>query len=224
MISSRWQAWKIDAKVVTPADAAARELALAQFGLELGQDGEVARLRAEHRHAEFDHLKTGDRAEHFLYRGHHIGQSRTLLQRDPFVDRMDEQPAQIVESFGEELGDRVHVERRVTLRVAPGGQRDFLHLDLAARAPGDDARRAGTGEPLDRVERDPSRRLRVAALELLDAAAQRVAAHDLVAHPERVEHLQHQERDMRRLDDVAAGVEDDVRRSRHIRRRRAASG
>jgi phosphoserine aminotransferase len=48
---------------------------------------------------------------------------------------------------------------------------DLADLDLAARTPGNDARGAGAAQPLDRVVRDPAGGLRVAPLEVLDAAA-----------------------------------------------------
>jgi hypothetical protein len=51
LTSSRWQPWKIEGKVVTPAAANSR----AQFGLELQQDREMARLGADDRHVELDH-------------------------------------------------------------------------------------------------------------------------------------------------------------------------
>jgi len=47
---------------------------------------------------------------------------------------------------------------------------------------------------------------------LLNAAAGRGAAHHLIRHIKRVEHFQHEERDMRRLDHIAASVEDDIGR------------
>ena len=103
-------------------------------------------------------------------------------------------------------------------------QRELADLDLAARAPRDHARGARARQPLDRVESNPARGLRVALLELLDAAAGRDAAHHLVGHAERVEHLEHEQRDVRRLDDVAAGVEHDVRGSVAYSPARAAAG
>src|SRR6185436_5966108 len=54
------------------------------------------------------------------------------------------------------------------------------------------------------------RGLRVAFLEVLYAAAGSDAAHHLVSHADRVEHFEHEHQDVRRLDDVAAGIEHDI--------------
>jgi len=120
-------------------------------------------------------------------------------------------PPQLVETLGEEFRDRRQLERHRSERLLIRRQRYLAELDLATWTPGDDPRRAGTPQPLDRVVGDAPGCLRVAALELLDTAADGVAAHHLIGHAEPVEHIEHEQRDVRRLDHIAAGVEDDVR-------------
>ena len=131
------------------------EFALAQLGLELRQYREWLACVLTHRHVELDHFEPGDRAEYLFDRRHDAGQRRALLQRDPLVDRMDEQLPQIVEAFGEELGDRVHVERHRAERFAYAGiaTSPIWIWQLGHHAMTRDA--PGRRQPLDRVERRP---------------------------------------------------------------------
>ena len=83
-------------------------------------------------------------------------------------------------------------------------QRDLGDLNLTARAPGDDPRRARAAQPVDRVVRHTAGGLHVALLELLNAAAGGIAAHDFIGNVQCIQDLQHQQRDVRSLDHVAA--------------------
>src|SRR3546814_18831080 len=93
-----------------------------------------------------------------------------MLRRPPRSTRTDTlfPYTTLFRSLREELGDRAEVERRGAEGLRVGRQRHLADLNLAARAPGDDARRAGPPQPLDRAEADAAGDLRVALLEVLE--------------------------------------------------------
>ena len=135
------------------------------------------------------------------------------MQRDALVDPVLHQPGQLVGMVGEEDQERVQVEGpRAELRFI-ARQRDLADLQLAARAPREHGRGAGRGEAVDRGKADPRGVGEIAFAELVDAAALARPAHDLVIDAQQIEGVETQQRDVRRLQDVAAGVEDDVGRA-----------
>src|SRR6516165_8344846 len=111
----------------------------------------MACLGADHRHIELDHLEPGNGAEDLFDRSHDVRQCRASLQSDALGYRMYEERLQIVEPLGEELSDRVEIERHATERSPIGWQRDLADLDLAARAPCDNPGCARARQPLNRV-------------------------------------------------------------------------
>ena len=210
--------------MVTPASAAARNSRSRNSALNFGNTERWLAWVLTTGTSSSTTSSPGWRRKTCLDRRHDAGQRGALLQRDALRHRMHEERPQIVEPLGKELGDRVQIERHRAKRLSVGRQRHLADLDLAARAPRDDPRRARSRQPLDRVVADPAGGLGVALFELLDAAAGRGAAHDLIGDAERIQHFEHEQRDMRRLDHVAAGIEHDVRRLPGIRPRRATAG
>ena len=67
------------------------------------------------------------------------------------------------------------------------------------------------GELVERALGDAAGRGDIAGAHLHDAAAMRRPAHHLVGDAERVHDVERQERDVRRLEHVAAGIEDEIR-------------
>ena len=120
---------------------------------------------------------------------------------------------------GEKHQKRVQVERPRAKAGLIARQGHFADLHLAARAPRQHGRGPCRGEPVDRRIADPRGVVEIALAELVDAAALAGPAHDLVVDPEEIERIEAQERDVRGLQDVATGVEDDIGRALARRRR-----
>ena len=125
-----------------------------------------------------------------------------FVQADALVDRVPHQRAQVVQPLGQEQHDGLQVERV----VRHAGRDDLAQLDLAGRAPGHRARRR-LPQPIDGAIGDAAGRGQVPGAELQHAAAGRRSAHDPVRHSHRIQDVQAKQRDMRRLHQVAAGVE-----------------
>ncbi len=111
---------------------------------------------------------------------------------------------------GEKHQERVEVERPSPEPRLIARQRHFADLDLAARTPGQHRRGPGRGEAVDRRVGYAGGVFEIAFAELINAAALPGPAHDLVVHAEEIEYVEAQQRDVRRLQDIAPGVEDDV--------------
>ena len=159
---------------------------------------------------EVDEFEPGDRPEDRLGGLGDAGDARVFVQPDPLFDPARHQRAEIVEPALQPEHEGREVEGRIAgpfMRL----QRGFPEMDLAARAPGQHLVDAGLGEPVDGAPRQVGEFLQIARAELVDAAAiARPAAHR-VLDPERVQDVEAEERDMGRLEDVAAGVEDRFR-------------
>ncbi len=89
--------------------------------------------------------------------------------------------------------------------------RHFADLDLAGRAPRDHLSALALGQLVDRRLGHPAVGLGVARAQPHHAAAMARAAHHLPGHAERVHDVEREQRDVRRLQHVAAGVEHEVR-------------
>ena len=94
---------------------------------------------------------------------------------------------------------------------------DLAQPDIASGAPCEHAGSAGAGESSHRVAADSSGCLGVAGAILNDTAAVCRTAEDFVARADSIQDLQAEKRDMRRLEDVAAKIHDDIRRRFGIR-------
>ena len=103
-------------------------------------------------------------------------------------------------------------------------QRHLADRDLTGGAPRQHGRGAGGGQPVDRRVRHLAVIGEIAFAELIDAAALPDPAHHLVRDTELVEHVEAEQRDMRRPQHVAAGIEDDIGRRRARLGRAAEAG
>src|SRR5262245_24040625 len=92
-----------------------------------------------------------------------------------------------------------------------GRQHVFGELHKATGAPRDHLAGLRLRELADRIASEPGCSLGITGAELDDATAMRRAAHDAIAHPERVHDIETEQCDMRRFEYVAASVEHDVR-------------
>ena len=130
-----------------------------------------------------------------------------LVQTHPLVDPFGHQWPQIVQSAFKIEDEWIQVERRTPIHVRVRAERRFAEVDLAARAPRHDLRGTRVGEPLHRVGRHLGETLGVASGEMIDPAAIRWPAMDPVVDAERIQDIEAQKRDMRRLEDVAPCIE-----------------
>ena len=92
------------------------------------------------------------------------------------------------------------------------GKRRLGELHMTARAPGQHLTRLAAASLSMVFVSEAAGDLDVAGAHLPDAAAMARAAHDMVGDAERVHDVEGQQRDMRRLEHVAAGVEHEIRR------------
>src|SRR5579875_1816303 len=188
------------------------EFALAQLALELGQGGEAVGLGADARHVELDEFDAGNDRQQLFDRCHGLRKDRPLVQRDALVDRALHEPGKSLGMPGQKHEERVQIERPPAEMRLVIGQADLAQLQLAARAPGQDSRGSGRREAVDRGEADARGVLESALAELIDPAALPGTAHDFVIDAEQVEDVEAEQRDVGRLQDVAAGIEDHLGR------------
>ena len=130
-----------------------------------------------------------------------------LVQPHALAHRVSHQRPEHIQALCQEPHERRHIKPRIRLR----GRGDFRELHLARRAPRQRPRCCRC-QAVDRAVRNPPRCCQIARSELQHAATRGRPAHHPVAHPHRVHDIQRQQRDMRRLHDVAAGVEYHLRR------------
>src|SRR5258707_13424517 len=91
-------------------------------------------------------------------------------------------------------------------------QGQFCKLDIAARAPGDDLTGLGARQLLHRARAHAPGHLDVARAQLHDAATMARSAHDLVTDAEHIHDIESKQRDVWRLEHIAASVKYEVRR------------
>ena len=189
------------------------ELARDQLALERRQHRQAVGLGSDARHVDLDELDAGYDRQQLAHRRLHRRQDRPLVQSHPLLDPLFHQRGERVGVVGEKHQKRVQVEGPRAEPRLVARQRHFADLHLAARAPGQHGRGAGRGEAVDRRVADPRGIFEIAFAELIDAAALPGPAHDLVVDAEEIEHVEAQQRDVRGLQDIAAGIEDDIGRA-----------
>ena len=187
-----------------------RELFGMHVPLVVGQHREGVAHISDARLREVHEFEPRDRPQDGLGGFRDAGDAGMLVQPDPLLDPPRHQRAQIVEPGFEPEHEGGEIEGRIPgLRM--GLKRGFAEMDLAARAPGQHLVDAALGEAVDGAPRQIGEFFQIAGAELVDAAAIARPAADHVSNPERVHHVEAEERDMRRLEDVAAGIEDGLR-------------
>ena len=130
-----------------------------------------------------------------------------FVQGDSFIHRMDKMRAKQVDALGDVRHNVLQIEACVGAR-----HDDLAQLDVAGRTPREHPRRARAGESGHRAAADSPRRFGVAGAVLNHAAAIRRARENFVARAETVQDFEAEQRDMRRLEDVATEIHHDVRR------------
>ena len=162
----------------------------------------------------------GNDRQQLLDRGHDLRKHRPLVQCDPLLDPPLHHRRETVGMGGEKGQERVQVERLGAELQLVIRQRHLADRDLAGRAPRQHRRGAGRGEPVDRRVGHLAVADEIAGAVLVYAAALADPAHDLVIDLEQVENVEAQQRDVRRLQHVAAGIKDHVGRAgaRFVRR------
>ena len=135
-----------------------------------------------------------------------------LVQRDAKPHRLAQQRPQPVEIVANEQRERRHLERLCAARLFDGRQRQFGEMDVAGRAPRHHLPGLARRHLVERAFGDAAEGGGVAGAHWLHAAAMGRAAHHLVADAERIHDVEREQRDVRRLEHVAAGVEDEIRR------------
>src|SRR5271167_2643340 len=188
------------------------ELARGELALEGRQYREAVGLGPDTRHIDLDQLDAGDDREEPTNRRLHRRQDRPLVQRHTLLDTVPHQPGERLGMVGEKHQKRIEIERPHAKPGLIARQCHFADLHLTARAPRQHRGSPGRGEPVDRRVADPRGIVEIAFAELVDAAALPRATHDLVVDAEKVEGVEAQKRDVRGLQDIAAGIEDHIRR------------
>jgi hypothetical protein len=93
-----------------------------------------------------------------------------------------------------------------------GRQRRLGELHLARRTPGQHLSGLAVSELVQRTFGDATGSGDIAGAHLHDAAAMGRAAHHLIGDAEGVHNVERKQRDVRRLEHVAAGVKNEIRR------------
>jgi hypothetical protein len=201
------------ASVVTPASATARELARDKLALEGRQHRQGVGLGSDPGHVDLDKLDPRYDRQQLAHRRLHRRQNRPFVQSHAFLDPVSHHRSEGICVVGEEHQKRVQVERPRTEPRLIARQGHFADLDLTARTPGQHRRGAGRGETVDHRIGHAGGIIEISFAELIHAAALSRPAHDLVIDPEKIEHVEAQQRDVRGLQDIASCVEDDIGRA-----------
>src|SRR5687768_3464064 len=161
---------------------------------------------------EIDQLHAGDCRENPDDAFGDAGHPRMFVQRHALVNGMNKMRTEQLDPRGDVGNDMLQGERCLRAR-----QDDLAQLDIASGAPGEHAGSAGAGESSYRVAADSSGCLGIAGAILNDTAAVCRTAEDFVARADSIQDLQAEQRDMRRLENIAAKIHDDIRRRFGIR-------
>lgn len=140
------------------------------------------------------------------------------MQRDALVDSPFHQSRELIRVAREKAEKRVQINRPSAESRLVVRQRHFADRDLAARTPCQYRRRTGGGETFNRRVGDLTVPFEIALAVLVDTTTLADTTHDLVGDTEHVEHIETEQGDMRRLDDITTGVEDNIRRLRALPR------
>jgi len=159
-----------------------------------------------------DQLHAGDCRENLGNAFGHAGHPGMFVQSHALVNGMNKVRAEQLDPSGD-VGDDV-LQSEGSLRARHD---DLAQLDIASGAPCEYAGSAGAGESSHRVAADSSGCFGIAGAILNDTAAVCRTAEDLVARADSIQDLQAEKRDMRRLENIAAKIHDDIRRRFGIR-------
>jgi hypothetical protein len=154
---------------------------------------------------EVDDREAGNGAEDLHHGLRDSGHARMLVQGHALRDGLCEVRHESLEPIGD-VGNDV-LERQASIGR---GHDNLAELDVARRAPGEDAGGTRGRESRHRVAAHAPGAPGIAGAELDHAAAVRGAAEDLVGGADPVQHVQTEQRDVRRLHHVAAEVHDHV--------------
>ena len=113
---SRWQAWKIEAKVVTPAAAAAANSRWRSSSLNCGSTERWLAWVLTIGTSSSTTSSPGIARSTCLTATMTLGTAERSCSATRFSTRMDEQRPQIVEPLGEKFGERGDLERHCTVR------------------------------------------------------------------------------------------------------------
>ena len=209
--SSRWSGWKTATSASTLGVARGVEFVAIELLLEVGQCGQIVAHQPRRRLMQVDQLDPGHGVQHLLGGFHHAGDAGMAVQRDPHLDALAQQRAQLSETIAQEEHERRHLERPRAAHPLDLRHRHFADLDLAGRTPRDHLSGLALRQLVDRRLGHPAVGLGVARAQPHHAAAMGRPAHHLPGHAERVHDVEREQRDVRRLQHIAAGVEHEVR-------------
>jgi hypothetical protein len=113
--------------------------------------------------------------------------------------------AQPVDVFREIVGDVIHIKHR-----RHPADFHFRELLLATRTPRQHAARARLAKTPERAPADLVVGLQIAVEKLVDTAAVRGAADDVIVDRQNIQQVHDAENDLRRAQDIAAGIEDHI--------------
>ena len=192
------------------------KLVLLQLAAIRRQRAEIVAHQPDRRLAEIDQLDPGDRAQDVFGRLDHTPDARVSMQGHTHLDSLPQVRSQAIELPTQEQHEWGHLEGTRTPGLLNGRQSGLGKLHVTARAPGDHLARLAARELVHGALGKAAGSGDVAAAHLHDAAAMGRAAHDLVGDAERVHDVECQQGNMRRLEHVAARVEDEVGRLRGL--------
>src|SRR5258706_7893432 len=188
------------------------ELVKLQLALERGKHADTGALQADCRLLQVDEFNARNCPQDFSGGFHHAGYAGMSVQRDPHFDPSLQVRLQLSEPAVEEPDEWRHLERSRAKLSLDRRQCQFCKLDVAARAPGDYLTGLGARQLFHRARAHAPGHLDVARAQLHDAATMARSAHDLVSDAEHIHDIEGKQRDMRRLEHIAASVKYEVRR------------
>jgi hypothetical protein len=161
---------------------------------------------------QIDDFNTGDRAQNVLGRFDDSMDARMAVQCDPHRHGLTQQRPQSVEILADEQREWRHFERPRTARLFDRRQCRLGELHLTRRTPRQHLPALAARKLVERAFGDTAGCRDVAGAHLHDAAAMRRSAHHLIGDAERIHDVEGEECDVRRLEHVAAGVKNEIRR------------
>src|SRR5690349_7597796 len=159
---------------------------------------------------KIDNLDARNHSQQFKPGFDYTFDARVLMQRDSEGYRPTQLWPQILKAIRQKQHERCHLERPRPAHLLDRRQCRFRELYMATGAPGDDAG-FSFGKLVERICGDTSGYFDITGACLNDAAAMAWASHDLIGNPKRIHYIERQKGDMRRLEHIAASIEDEVR-------------
>lgn len=163
----------------------------------------------------------------FTARGN-TGQARSFVQGDGLVHTVFEMRPKLIKPRFQKLEERLQVERPILRHLLVIGNDDLIELRLAAGTPGYFCRRIDFPDLVQGTQPGAPGSLAITGPKLVDAAAGRRPADDLIPCADPFQDIQAQDQDMRGLMDVAPREQHQIRRfglaGRRARRLQAVNG